>query len=214
MANKFLDISAPVAKGIKEGSSIVVIETGFFMQLPYPRNLSALRECEAAIWRRLCLPCCVGVVNGRIKAGLLVEDMEALCKSGKSCSRWELPSVVSGGETAAADASAAIAIAKLAGIVPVMAPGLSDSLADMDALAACTRIVFCGPVTPDRTLLFASRGVPVLRKEAGQISDAYIVLRELELSESVVIPCGETLGDMADASCAVALDIEKKTDLR
>ena len=106
--------------------------------------------------------------------------------------------------------SAALAIAKMAGIVPVMAPGLTDSLADLDALAASARMVFCGKVTPDRALLYSSRGVPVLRQEPGQLTDAYLVLRDLELSESAVVPCGETLGDLADRSSAVAIDLKKK----
>jgi len=211
MAGKFMDMSPPVAAALKVGTPVVVIETGVFMRLPYPWNLTALQDCEEAFWRRDCVPCCVAVVNGRLKAGLTKDDMETLCQEGKTCSRWELPSLVGGGGTAGAGPSAAMAIAKLAGIVPVMAPGLSDSLADLDALGTSERLVFCGKVSPDKTLLFSSRGVPVLRQEAGQISSAYLVQRDLELSESAVVPCGETLGDLADRSSAVAIDLKKKT---
>lgn len=212
MASKYLDTTPPVAAALKAGTPIVAIETGFFMRLPYPRNLAALQACEEAFWRRDCVPCCVAAVNGRLKAGLTKEDMETLCRAGGSCSRWELPSLVGGDGTAAAGASAALAIAKMAGIVPVMAPGLTDSLADLDALAASARMVFCGKVTPDRALLYSSRGVPVLRQEPGQLTDAYLVLRDLELSESAVIPCGETLGDLAEAASAVAIDLKKRSN--
>ena len=212
MASKYLELSPPVAVALKAGTPVVAIETGFFMQLPYPKNLKALQDCEEAFWRRDCVPCCVAVVNGRLKAGLTKDDMETLCQEGKTCSRWELPSLVGGGGTAGAGPSAAMAIAKLAGIVPVMAPGLSDSLADLDALGTSERLVFCGKVSPDKTLLFSSRGVPVLRQETGQISSAYLMQRDLELSESAVVPCGETLGDLADRSSAVAIDLKKKTN--
>ena len=212
MASKFLDMTPPVAAALKAGTPIVAIETGFFMKLPYPRNLTALQDCEEAFWRRDCVPCCVAVVNGRIKAGLGKEDMDALCQAGTTCSRWELPSLVSSGGTAAAGASASLAIAKMAGIVPVMSPGLSDTLADLDALGASARMVFCGKVSPDKTLLYSSRGVPVLRQEPAQLTDAYLVLRELELSESAVVPCGDTLGDLAEASSAVAIDLKRKTN--
>ena len=37
-------------------------------------------------------------------------------------------------------------------------------------------------------------------------------MRELELSESAVVPCGDTLGDMADRSSAAAIELKKKTD--
>ena len=107
MASKYLDTTPPVAAALKAGTPIVAIETGFFMRLPYPRNLAALQACEEAFWRRGCVPCCVAAVNGRLKAGLTKEDMETLCRAGGSCSRWELPSLVGGGGTAAAGASAA-----------------------------------------------------------------------------------------------------------
>jgi len=93
-----------------------------------------------------------------------------------------------------------------------MAPGLSDSLADLDALGTAARLVFCGRVSSDKALLFSSRGVPVLRQETAGLSAAYLVQRELELSESAVIPCGDTLGDMAERSSAVAIDLKRKTD--
>ena len=213
MASKFLDMSPTVAAAIKAGTPIVAIETGFFMRLPYPRNLTALQDCEEAFWRRDCVPCCVAAVNGRLKAGLTKEDMEILCRAGGSCSRWELPSLVGGGGTAAAGASAALAIAKMAGIVPVMAPGLSDSLADLESLSASARMVFCGQVPPDRGLLYASRSIAVLRQDdEDAVSDAYILQRDLEMTECAVVPCGETLGELAQKASAAALALKKKTD--
>ena len=103
----------------------------------------------------------------------------------------------------------------MAGIVPVMAPGLTDSLSDMDALCASARMVFCGKVAPDRAMLYAARSVAVLRQdEADALTDAYLLQRDLELTECAVIPCGETLGDLAEKASAAALDLKKKTDFR
>ena len=87
MASKYLDMCPPVLASLKAGTPIIAIETGFFMQLPYPRNLQALQECEQAFYRRDCVPCCVGIVNGRLKAGLSKQDMDTLCRSGGSCAR-------------------------------------------------------------------------------------------------------------------------------
>ena len=211
MASRFLDISAPVARALNTNALIVAIETGFFMRLPYPKNRDALAECEQAFSRRSCVPCCIGVVDGRLKAGLNKEDMERLCQAGGSCTRGDLPSLAADHGTSGAGAGATMAIARMAGIEPVMAPGLSDSLADLDALGTAARLVFCGKVSSDKTLLYSSRGVPVLRQETSQVSNAYLVQRDLELSESAVVPCGETLGDLADRSSAVAIDLKKKT---
>ncbi len=213
MASKFLELSPPVMAARKVGTPIVAIETGFFMRLPYPKNVAALQECEQAFWRRDCVPCCVGVVDGKLKAGLNKDEMDQLCQAGGNCTRAELVSLVAGRSTSGAGPSAAIAIARMAGIVPVMAPGLSDSLADLDALCSGARMVFCGRLAPDKALLYSSRSVSVLRQEdADALTDAYLLQRDLELSESSVVPCGNTLGDLAERSSAAALELKKKTD--
>ena len=213
MASKFLDFSPPVATALNLGTTIVAIETGFFMRLPYPKNKEALTECEQAFWRRSCVPCCVGVVDGRLKAGLTKDDLDKLCRAGGSCSRGDLPTLAAERGTSGANAGAAMAIAKMAGIVPVMAPGLTDSLADLEALSASSRMVFCGQVPPDRGLLYASRSIAVLRQDdEDAVSDAYILQRDLEMTECAVVPCGETLGELAQKASAAALALKKKTD--
>ena len=215
MASKFLDFAPPVAAALKVGTPIVAIETGFFMRLPYPKNLAALQECEQAFWRRDCVPCCIGVVDGRLKAGLTKEDMDTLCRAGGAAARGDLPNLVADRRSSGTGASATLAIAKMADIVPVMAPGLTDSLADMDALSASSRMLFCGKVAPDRAMLYAARSVAVLRQDnADALTDAYLLQRELELTECSVIPCGETLGDLAERASACALELKKKTDFR
>ena len=215
MASKFLDFAPPVAAALKVGTPIVAIETGFFMRLPYPKNMAALQECEQAFWRRDCVPCCIGVVDGRLKAGLTKEDMDTLCRAGGAAARGDLPNLVADRRSSGTGASATLAIAKMADIVPVMAPGLTDSLADMDALSASSRMLFCGKVAPDRAMLYAARSVAVLRQDnADALTDAYLLQRELELTECSVIPCGETLGDLAERASACALEQKKKTDFR
>ena len=213
MASRFLDFSPPVATALKLGTPIVAIETGFFMRLPYPKNREALSECEQAFWRRDCVPCCVGVVDGRLKAGLTKEDLDRLCQAGGSCTRGDLPTLVADGGSSGAGASAAMAIARMAGIVPVMAPGLTDSLSDLEALSASSRLIFSGQLPPDKALLYASRSVAVLRQEEEDaVADAYLLLRELEMPESAVVPCGETLGELAGRASAAALALKKKPD--
>lgn len=211
MSSRFLEMTPPVSAALKAGTPVVAIETGFFMQLPYPRNLAALEDCEQALWRRDCVPCCVAVVDGKLKAGLSREDMELLCQSGGCCQRVDLPGLVGERATSGAGASAAMAIAKMAGIVPVMIPGLSDELADLDALCSTGRMVFCSKVSRENKLLYASRGIPVLEQEAEGISDAWLVQRDLEVTECTVAPCGNTLGDLAEKACAAAIAVKRKT---
>ncbi len=210
MASKYMNVTAPVSASLKSGTPVVAIETGFFMQLPYPRNLEALQECEQAFFRRNCVPACIGIVNGRLKVGLTKEDMDTLCQNGGSCNRSQIPGLVGRGATSGTGASAALAIARLAGIVPVMAPSLRDSLADLDALSSTERLVFCGKVSPEKALQYSSHGVPVLRLEPEQITDAYLVQRDLEVNECTVVPCGDTLGDIAEKASTIAIDIKRK----
>lgn len=213
MASRFLDISAPVARALNTNALIVAIETGFFMRLPYPKNRDALTECEQAFARRACVPCCIAVVDGRLKAGLGKEDMERLCQAGGSCTRGELPALAAGRGTSGAGAGATMSIARMAGIEPVMAPGLTDSLADLEALCSSARLVFSGRVPPDTALLYSSRSVAVLREtDEDAVAEAYLLQRELEMSECTVVPCGETLGELADRSCAAAMALKKKSD--
>ena len=213
MASRFLDISAPVARALNTNALIVAIETGFFMRLPYPKNRDALAECEQAFARRACVPCCIGVVDGRLKAGLTKDDMDRLCQAGGSCARGDLPGLAASGGTSGAGAGATMAIARMAGIEPVMAPGLSDSLTDLESLCSSARLVFCGRVPPDTALLYASRSVAILgQADEDAVAEAYLLQRELEMSESTVVPCGETLGELADRSCAAAMALKKKSD--
>ena len=213
MASKFMDFSPSVATALKMGTPIVAIETGFFMRLPYPKNMNALEECEQAFWRRDCVPCLMGVVEGRLKAGLNKEDLDKLCQAGGGCTRGELVNLAAEKGTSAVSAGAAVALARMAGIVPVMAPGLSDTLSDLDPLCSSARLVFCGRVDPDRALLYASRSVAVVRSdEPGRIAEAYLLQRDLELTECTVAPCGPTLGEMAQAASRTALELKKRTD--
>ena len=213
MASKYMDLSPSVATALKMGAPIVAIETGFFMHLPYPDNLNALTECESAFWRRNCVPCLVGVVEGRLKIGLNADDLDRLCRAGGSCAFGELGILVAEVGISGAGAGAAIALAMLAGIVPVAAPSLSDTVTDLDALCSAGRLVFCARVDPDQELLYSSRSVPVIHtEEPGGIADAWLVQRDLDRPECTAAPCGSTLGELADVACRTAVELKKKTD--
>lgn len=211
MGSKYLEMSPPVAAALKAGTPIVAIETGFFMKLPYPRCMEALEDCEQAFWRRDCVPCCVAVINGKLKAGLNKNEMELLCGTGGIASRRDIPALVADRLTTGLNASGAMAVAHMAGIVPVMAPGLTDAVSDLDALEKTATIVFCRSVYQDKSLLFGTHGIPVLDRDSSALSDAYLVQRELEMTESIVVPCGDTLGDIAERACSTALDLKKKS---
>lgn len=209
--SKYMDLTPPAMAAIKAGTPIAVIETGFFMQLAYPENVAALQNCEEAFWRRDCVPCCVAVVDGRIKVGLTKEDMEAVCRAKCSVSREELPAMVGSKGTAACTASAAVCVARMAGIVPVVCPGLGDSTSDMNALRNSRRLIFCNRLTRDMVNVYAMQGVTVLGSdvEPAAAADTYAVTRELEFEESTVVVCGPTLADLAEHTGGTAIALKK-----
>ena len=113
--------------------------------------------------------------------------------------------------TAALRPSAALAVAKRARVEPVVVPGLSDSLADLDALCSCRRLAFCAPIPTDKKLLYASRGIPVTALEGDALADAYLIQKELEVTESTVVPCESNIGVMAEAAAAAAIAVKRKS---
>jgi len=207
--SKYMETTPHVANALRTGVPVVAVAPGIFMRLPYPKNFQALQECERVIWSLNCVPCTVAVVKGVLKVGLTKEDMEQVCESGRACSRVDLPGLVAGGGTAAVRPSAAIAMAKLAGIECVVAPGLSDAPGDVDALSVYQRMVFCEDLTQDVKLLYAARSIPVLDQLSDTLSDAYLVQQELGMNECTVICCDKSIRSMAERACEAAITYKK-----
>lgn len=207
--SKYIEMTPHVSNSLRSGTPVVAVATGFFMRLPYPKNFQALQECERVIWSLNCVPCLVAVVDGMLKVGLNKEDLDYLCQKGTSADRVDLPGLVAAGGTAAVNSSAAIAIARLAGIECVVAPGLSDAAGDVDALSACQRMVFCENLTEDVKLLYAARSIPVLSQVSETLSDAYLVQQELGMNECTVICCERSIRSMVEKACEAAIAYKK-----
>jgi len=209
--NKFLDTTPPVAAALKAGTPVAVLETGYFCRLPYPENLQILRQAQQALWARSCVPCCVAVINGRLKAGLTPQEEDALMRHRVVCSRGELPVLAARGLSAAADVSAALAIAALADIVPVVIPGLRDELGDMDALAIYGRLAFSASLSSDTLALLRSRSIPVVQEGASVLADMWQIQRELEAPESTLCCAGDALVTICTAAAETAVELKKRT---
>ena len=207
--SKYIELTPHVSNSLRTGTPVVAVATGFFMRLPYPKNFQALQECERVIWSLNCVPCMIAVVDGMLKVGLNKEDMDYVCQQGAAANRVDLPGLVAKGGTAAVRSSAAIAIAKLAGIECVVAPGLSDAPGDIDALSAYQRLVFCEDLSQDVQLLYAARSIPVLHQVGDTLSDAYLVQQELGMNECTVVCCDKSIRAMAEQACAAAIAYRK-----
>ena len=212
MSSKYLDMSPPVSAALKAGTPIAAIETGIFMQLSYPQNLTAMQDCEQAFWGGDCVPCFTAVIDGRLKAGLSREEMDRLCQTRTVCSRVDLPEMVAEEKTASLRPSGALAVAKMAGIVPVASPGLAQDMADVDALCAVGRLVFCSTLSMEARRLYSQKGIPVLSElPPERLADAYQIQRDLGVSESTVVPCAASMTDIARRAAAAAIALKRNT---
>lgn len=211
MNQKFLDTTPPVLAALNAGTPVVAIETGSFARLEYPRSLQLLREAEQAIWAKNCVPVPLAVINGRLKAGLTPAEEEAVMQHDIVLSRSELPVVTARGRSGALLPSAAIALCATAGIVPLLAPGFRDSMADVDALALYGRLVFSFSLTDDIRQLLSERSIPVISDDASTVADAYLCQKELLSPESVLYAAGKNLITLCDAASAASVEIKKRT---
>ncbi len=211
MVSKYWEMSPPVSAALRAGCPVVALETGCFCRLAYPQSAQALADMEQAVWQKSCVPCAAAVLSGKLKAGLAPQEADYVLRAAAVCVRGSLAATVAGGKTAAAAPSAALAIARLADIVPVVTPALRDEEGDLDALSRLGRLVFCGPLSEDARVRLAARSIPVTA-EADAAADIWLVQRELGGGESVVCECGAALASICSAACEAAMSLKKKTE--
>src|SRR5690242_12632292 len=99
-----LDVRPEVAAALREGRPVVALASSPIAHtLPWPINLEAAREAEAAVRREGAVPALVAVWQGRPTIGLSDEEVEGLArgKSSAKASRRDLAAAVVHGRTAA-----------------------------------------------------------------------------------------------------------------
>ena len=94
--------------------------------LPYPENVETALSMQSAIEQNGAVPATIAVLNGKIKVGLTVDEIEYLGSqptgSVRKCSRRDLPIAVGLGEDAATTVAGTMIVAHMAGI-PIFATG-------------------------------------------------------------------------------------------
>jgi pseudouridine-5'-phosphate glycosidase len=175
-----LEVRAEVAEALEKGSPVVALESTLISHgLPRPDNLEVAREAEGAVRAEGAVPATVGVIAGRAKVGLEVEDLELLATAGNvpKLSVRDLAvaavKVSHGATTVAATAH----LAALAGIRLFATGGLGgvhreareswDVSADLAALARAPVAVVCSGVksildVPATLEHLETLGVPVV----------------------------------------------------
>lgn len=212
--SQYMEFSPEVLTALRAGTPIVAFETAFYCRIPYERNLRTLQETERLIWASHCVPAPLAVINGQIKAGLSAAEKNALMERRISAERSELPSLIAKKTSACCTPSAALAVAKLAGIVPLVLPGLKDALPELDTLALYDRMVFAPRLSEEVESLLKLRSVPLVTGDADALSEAWLCQQTLRSPEAVVYDDTESWTELCTLACATALEIRKKEQFR
>jgi pseudouridine-5'-phosphate glycosidase len=147
-----LQLSQEVADAIAAGRPVVALETSIVGQgLPPPHNLRAAHESEAAIRAEGAVPASVAVLDGQIRIGLTVADLERIAAGAVKVSSRDLGRAIARGEVGATTVAATMRVAAMAAIRFFATGGIGgvhrghpeDQSADLEELGRTPVAVFC-----------------------------------------------------------------------
>ena len=153
----YLDILPEVAQALAQRRPLVALESTIISHgMPYPQNVSTALRVEAEIRAHGAVPATIAIVQGRLKAGLLPDEIELLGQQGSAVpkvSRRDIPFVVAAGQNGATTVASTMLIAGLAGIRVFATGGIGgvhrgaatsfDVSADLQELAQTRVAVVC-----------------------------------------------------------------------
>lgn len=156
MLKDYLDINPEVEKALREGRPVVALESTIISHgMPYPQNAETARRTEAIIRENGAVPATIGIIGGRLKAGLTDEEIEYMAREKNiiKASRRDLPFIVSKSLDGATTVASTMIIAALAGIRVFVTGGIGgvhrdaentmDISADLQELANTNVAVVC-----------------------------------------------------------------------
>ena len=156
MKNEYLDISDEVQAALEGGKAIVALETTIISHgFAYPDNLECAKNCKKIIREEGAVPATIGIVKGKIKAGLSDTELAYFAenKNLPKCSRRDLAAIIARGSYGALTVAATMMACKMAGINFFATGGIGgvhrgaehsfDISADLEELAQTNVAVIC-----------------------------------------------------------------------
>ncbi|BEP28242.1 pseudouridine-5'-phosphate glycosidase [Helicovermis profundi] len=156
LLKEYLDINPEVEKALKEGRPVVALESTIIAHgMPYPKNVETARKVEDIIRAKGAVPATIGIIKGRLKAGLTDEEIEYMGKEKdiKKVSRRDIPFIVSNKLDGATTVASTMIISELAGIKVFVTGGIGgvhrggentfDISADLQELSNTNVAVVC-----------------------------------------------------------------------
>lgn len=178
--NEHLDIHPDVVRALHAGKPVVALESTIISHgMPYPDNIAMAAEVENIIRNAGAVPATIGIIEGRLKAGLTEDEIDVLGRSPDiaKVSRRDLPVIVAARRSGATTVASTMIIAALAGIRVFVTGGIGgvhrgaetsfDISADLEELARTNVAVVCAGAKSildiGLTLEYLeTKGVPVL----------------------------------------------------
>jgi pseudouridylate synthase len=177
----YLDIHPDVAQALSDRHPVVALESTIISHgMPYPQNVATALQVEAEVRAHGAVPATIAIINGRLKAGLTVQEIGNLGQTGRSVvkvSRRDIPFIVASGATGATTVASTMIIAAMAGIRVFATGGIGgvhrgaqqsfDVSADLQELAQTPVAVVCAGVKSILDLRLTleyleTHGVPVV----------------------------------------------------
>jgi len=159
MIEKYLDILPEVQQALDQGKAVVALESTIISHgMPYPQNIETAKQVEQIIRDAGAVPATIGIINGRLKAGLTEEDLEIMGQGANiaKVSRRDLPFIIAQKKHGATTVATTMIIAALAGIKVFATGGIGgvhrgaetsfDISADLQELAKTDVAVVCAGV--------------------------------------------------------------------
>ncbi len=176
----YLDVHPEVAEGLSNGDPVVALESTIISHgMPYPDNIRMAAEVEDIIRNAGAVPATIGIIDGRLKAGLSEVEIDYLGKHTDvaKVSRRDMALITATGRSGATTVASTMIVAAMAGIRVFVTGGIGgvhrgaeatmDISADLEELARTPVAVVCAGAKSildiGLTLEYLeTRGVPVL----------------------------------------------------
>lgn len=178
-------ISTEVEEALRRGDPVVALESAVIAQgLPFPHNMEASRRQARAVRSAGAVPATVAIIRGRVRVGLMEEEVRQLAQGVAKASVRDLACLMARGAEGGTTVSASIAIAGLAGIHVFATGGIGgvhrharesfDISADLHEIARQRVAVICSGVKNMLDIaatleMLETLGVPVVGLETEEM---------------------------------------------
>jgi pseudouridine-5'-phosphate glycosidase len=189
--NRYLDLSEEVRKAIEDKKPIVALESTIISHgMPYPQNVETALKVEEIIREHGAVPATIGIIGGRLKAGLTSEEIDYMgrAKNIAKVSRRDIPYLIAHKRDGATTVASTMIIASMAGIRVFATGGVGgvhrgaektmDISADLEELAMTEVAVVCAGAKSILDLgltleYLETKGVPVLGYQTEELPAFY-----------------------------------------